>query len=40
MGIVSRAFNPTNFLVDYEEQSSHEEIIEYIQGKQPKGGGP
>lgn len=34
MGIVSRAFNPTNFLVDMDEQMAHEEIILYILEKQ------
>lgn len=34
MGLVSRAFNPTNFLVDPIEQMGHKEIIEWIMKKQ------
>ena len=34
MGFVSRAFNPTNFLVDPLEQMGHEEIIEWITERQ------
>ena len=34
MGFISRAFNPTNFLVDESEQLAHEEIISYIMEKQ------
>ena len=34
MGLVSRAFNPTNFLVDPLEQMGHEEIITYITERQ------
>lgn len=34
MGPVSRAFNPTNFLVDPIEQMGHEEIMEYITERQ------
>src|SRR3990172_4601023 len=33
MGMVSRAFNPSYFLVDYSEQKAHEEIISYIMRK-------
>jgi len=34
MGFISRAFNPTNFLVDPLEQMGHEEIIAWITEKQ------
>ena len=34
MGFISRAFNPTNFLVDHNEQMGHEEIIAWITEKQ------
>lgn len=34
VGFVSRAFNPTLFLVDDEERFAHEEIISFIQQKQ------
>jgi hypothetical protein len=34
MSFVSRAFNPTNFLVDPLEQMGHEEIIEWIKERQ------
>jgi len=34
MGMVSRAFNPTNFLADPIEQMAHEEIISYITERQ------
>lgn len=34
MGMVSRAFNPTNFLLDPTEQIAHKEIITYIMEKQ------
>lgn len=34
MGMVSRAFNPTNFLADPIEQMAHEEIISYIVERQ------
>lgn len=34
MGLVSRAFNPTNSLVDPIEQMGHKEIIEWIMKKQ------
>ncbi|MBW1976170.1 MAG: hypothetical protein JRI45_11535 [Deltaproteobacteria bacterium] len=34
MGLVARAFNPTNFLVDPLEQMAHEEIIKWITEKQ------
>ena len=34
MGVVSKAFNPTNFLVDPLEQMGHGEIIEYITERQ------
>jgi hypothetical protein len=37
MWIVAKAFNPTNFLAYYEEQSAHEEIIEFIQRKRSGG---
>jgi hypothetical protein len=30
MGVVSKAFNPTSFLTDPEEQLAHEEIISFI----------
>lgn len=37
MGLVSRAFDPTNFLADPLEQKGHEEIIQYIsEMKKPK----
>lgn len=31
MGFVSRAFNPTLFLVDYEEEIAHNEIITFLE---------
>jgi len=34
MVFISRAFNPTNFLVDRSEHMAHEEIISYIVEKQ------
>jgi hypothetical protein len=34
MAFVSRAFNPSIFLVDDEERFAHEEIISFIQQKQ------
>ncbi|MFA4829536.1 MAG: hypothetical protein WC855_12535 [Thermodesulfovibrionales bacterium] len=34
MGFISRAFNPTNFLVDPLEQMGHEEIIAWITERQ------
>lgn len=34
MGYVSRAFNPTHFLLDQSEQIAHEEIIAYITERQ------
>jgi hypothetical protein len=34
MGFISRAFNPTNFLVGPREQMGHEEIIEWITERQ------
>jgi len=34
MAFVSRAFNPSLFLVDDEERFAHEEIISFIQQKQ------
>jgi len=34
MGFISRAFNPTNFLVDQNEHLAHEEMISYIMEKQ------
>ena len=33
MGLISRAFNPTQFLVDVGEQQAHDEIIEWIQSR-------
>jgi hypothetical protein len=30
MGIVSKAFNPTNFIADPFEKVAHEEIISYL----------
>jgi hypothetical protein len=33
MAFVSRAFNPSLFLVDDEERFAHEEIISFIQQK-------
>jgi hypothetical protein len=34
MGLVSRAFNPTNFLADPLEQMGHEELIAWITERQ------
>ena len=34
MGILSKAFNPTNFIVDPIERLAHEEVIAFIQSKQ------
>lgn len=37
MGMVSRAFNPANFLVDPTEKMAHKEIISYITARQKSG---
>lgn len=34
MAFISRAFNPSNFLVDHSERMAHDEIISYIIEKQ------
>jgi len=40
MGLVARAFNPTNFLVDPIKQMAHKEIISYIMEKQKSKNSP
>jgi hypothetical protein len=37
MGFLSRAFNPTNFIVDPLECLAHEEVISFIVAKQKTG---
>jgi hypothetical protein len=37
MGFLSRAFNPTNFIVDPLERLAHEEVISFIVAKQKTG---
>jgi hypothetical protein len=36
MAYVANLFNPTNYLIDAKEKSSHKEIIEYIRAQQKK----
>lgn len=37
MGLVSKAFNPTNFIADPMERLAHEEVISFIMAKQQTG---